>query len=102
MSQLKSLHYNFISDYSFLHNFHSLDWNNLQESKQKESLVLFDTHVTVFFVYFSPSVLDRLNALLEPGGVLTIDERGAIDGSIPSIKPHPNFRWDDVCYTCSP
>ena len=41
---------------------------------------------------FSPSVLDRLNALLEPGGVLTIDERGVIDGQIPSIKPHPNFR----------
>ena len=43
---------------------------------------------------FSPSVLDRLNALLEPGGVLTIDERGVIDGEIPSIKPHPNFRYN--------
>lgn len=43
---------------------------------------------------FSPSVLDRLNALLEPGGVLTIDERGAIDGQIPFIKPHPNFRFN--------
>ncbi|PFX16223.1 Midasin [Stylophora pistillata] len=42
--------------------------------------------------FCSPSVLDRLNALLEPGGVLTIDERGVIDGQIPSIKPHPNFR----------
>ncbi|XP_074625737.1 midasin-like [Acropora palmata] len=42
--------------------------------------------------FCSPSVLDRLNALLEPGGVLTIDERGVIDGEIPSIKPHPNFR----------
>jgi len=42
--------------------------------------------------FCSPSVLDRLNALLEPGGILTIDERGVIDGQIPSIKPHPNFR----------
>lgn len=48
---------------------------------------------TLCFIYFSPSVLDRLNALLEPGGILTIDERGAIDGQIPSIKPHPNFRF---------
>lgn len=40
----------------------------------------------------SPSVLDRLNALLEPGGSLTINERGVIDGTTPSITPHPNFR----------
>lgn len=40
----------------------------------------------------SPSVLDRLNALLEPGGVLTVSERGMIDGSTPTITPHPNFR----------
>ncbi|XP_010082937.1 PREDICTED: midasin, partial [Pterocles gutturalis] len=39
-----------------------------------------------------PSVLDRLNALLEPGGVLTMSERGVIDGTIPTIAPHPNFR----------
>lgn len=43
----------------------------------------------------SPSVLDRLNALLEPGGVLTVSERGMIDGSTPTITPHPNFRY--VC-----
>ncbi|XP_053314521.1 midasin [Spea bombifrons] len=42
--------------------------------------------------FCSPSVLDRLNALLEPGGVLTMSERGVIDGSTPTIKPHPNFR----------
>ena len=41
---------------------------------------------------FSASVLDRLNAVLEPDGVLSINERGAIDGEIPSIKPHPKFR----------
>lgn len=37
-------------------------------------------------------MLDRLNALLEPGGVLTMSERGVIDGTIPTIAPHPNFR----------
>ncbi|XP_064216909.1 midasin isoform X1 [Aotus nancymaae] len=42
--------------------------------------------------FCNPSVLDRLNALLEPGGVLTISERGMIDGSTPTITPNPNFR----------
>ncbi|KAK8720293.1 hypothetical protein OTU49_013436 [Cherax quadricarinatus] len=40
----------------------------------------------------SASVLDRLNALLEPDGVLTMSERGAVDGAVPTIVPHPNFR----------
>lgn len=38
------------------------------------------------------SVLDRLNAMLEPGGVLTLSERGVIDGSIPNVIPHKDFR----------
>ncbi|KAM9782721.1 LOW QUALITY PROTEIN: midasin [Neosynchiropus ocellatus] len=42
--------------------------------------------------FCSASVLDRLNALLEPGGSLTINERGVIDGQTPKICPHPNFR----------
>ncbi|CAK6975580.1 Hypothetical predicted protein [Scomber scombrus] len=42
--------------------------------------------------FCSASVLDRLNALLEPGGCLTINERGVIDGKTPKITPHPNFR----------
>ncbi|XP_057208356.1 midasin isoform X2 [Triplophysa rosa] len=42
--------------------------------------------------FCSPSVLDRLNALLEPDGSLTINERGIIDGATPTITPHPNFR----------
>uniref|UniRef100_A0A8B9G7C9 Midasin n=1 Tax=Amazona collaria TaxID=241587 RepID=A0A8B9G7C9_9PSIT len=42
--------------------------------------------------FCNPSVLDRLNALLEPAGVLTMSERGVIDGTIPTIAPHPNFR----------
>uniref|UniRef100_A0A670YR31 Midasin n=1 Tax=Pseudonaja textilis TaxID=8673 RepID=A0A670YR31_PSETE len=42
--------------------------------------------------FCSPSVLDRLNALLEPRGVLTLSERGVIDGVTPSVVPHPNFR----------
>uniref|UniRef100_A0A3B3CZB6 Midasin n=1 Tax=Oryzias melastigma TaxID=30732 RepID=A0A3B3CZB6_ORYME len=42
-------------------------------------------------VNFCASVLDRLNALLEPNGSLTVSERGVIDGKTPKISPHPNF-----------
>ena len=41
---------------------------------------------------YSASVMDRLNALLEPQGELVLSERGVINGEIPSIKPHKNFR----------
>jgi len=38
-------------------------------------------------------VLDRLNAVVEPGGVLAVGERGAlIDGSVRTIQPHKDFR----------
>ena len=40
----------------------------------------------------SSSVLDRLNGLLEPGGHLALSERGVIDGNIPVVQPHPQFR----------
>ena len=40
----------------------------------------------------NPSVLDRLNSLLEPNGSLIINERRSLDGSAPVIKPHPSFR----------
>ena len=40
----------------------------------------------------SPSVLDRLNSLCEAGGMLTLSERGYVNGNIQTIKPHPNFR----------
>lgn len=43
-------------------------------------------------ILFSPSVLDRLNPLLEPNGVLSIDERGIVEDRVPTITPHPNFR----------
>ncbi|KAF0299690.1 Midasin [Amphibalanus amphitrite] len=44
-------------------------------------------------VNFCPaSVLDRLNALLEPGGVLEVSERGVVDGAVPTVRPHPSFR----------
>ncbi|XP_078798874.1 midasin isoform X2 [Oryzias latipes] len=42
--------------------------------------------------FCSASVLDRLNALLEPNGSLTVSERGVIDGKTPKISPHPDFR----------
>lgn len=41
----------------------------------------------------SAAVLDRLNALLEPNGVLTVGERGVDDkGQMVEIKPHQDFR----------
>ncbi|KAJ3057055.1 AAA ATPase midasin [Rhizophlyctis rosea] len=38
------------------------------------------------------SVLDRLNSLFEPGGVLINNERGLVNGEVKIIRPHPNFR----------
>lgn len=40
----------------------------------------------------TPSVLDRLNSLCETNGTLTLTERGYVDGDVPVIRPHPNFR----------
>ena len=40
----------------------------------------------------SPSVLDRLNSLLEPNGCLSINENRSPDGSARTIRPHPSFR----------
>ncbi|KAG1748578.1 midasin [Suillus lakei] len=40
----------------------------------------------------NPSVLDRLNSLCEPGGVLILSERGYVNGAVQTLKPHPNFR----------
>ncbi|SYW78136.1 related to MDN1 - Huge dynein-related AAA-type ATPase (midasin) [Ustilago bromivora] len=40
----------------------------------------------------SASVLDRLNSLFERDGSLVISERGVVDGQVPVVRPHPNFR----------
>jgi midasin len=40
----------------------------------------------------SASVLDRLNSLLEPNGVLSVNEHPLPNGETRIIKPHPNFR----------
>lgn len=40
----------------------------------------------------SPSVLDRLNSLLEPNGTLIINEHSTSDGQARVIRPHPAFR----------
>ncbi|KAI9594948.1 P-loop containing nucleoside triphosphate hydrolase protein [Syncephalis fuscata] len=40
----------------------------------------------------NPSIIDRLNSLLEPNGTLLINERGLVNGSIKVVRPHPNFR----------
>ncbi|TPP58779.1 Midasin [Fasciola gigantica] len=49
--------------------------------------------LALLILHSSPSVLDRLNSLLEPGGELIINERGLdIDGQLVRLKPHPQFR----------
>ena len=40
----------------------------------------------------SPSVLDRLNSLLEPNGVLHVNEQRSADGFARIVRPHPDFR----------
>ncbi|KAK3722115.1 AAA ATPase midasin [Vermiconidia calcicola] len=47
----------------------------------------------------SPSVLDRLNSLLEQDGALIINEHSTEDGSARLLRPHPNFR---IFLTCDP
>lgn len=37
-------------------------------------------------------MLDRLNPLLEEGGVLLVNECGLVDGQPRIITPHPDFR----------
>lgn len=40
----------------------------------------------------NPSVLDRLNSVCEVDGVLTLNERGQVDGGAVVVTPHPSFR----------
>ena len=42
--------------------------------------------------YCPGSVLDRLNALLEKGGVLVVNEAGLQEGKPKIVHPHPDFR----------
>ena len=42
--------------------------------------------------YCNPSVLDRLNALLEPNGTMAVNECGLVEGELRVIAPHENFR----------
>ena len=40
----------------------------------------------------NPSILDRLNSLLEPNGFLNVNEHRAADGTTRVVEPHENFR----------
>ncbi|XP_058750373.1 midasin-like isoform X2 [Vicia villosa] len=40
----------------------------------------------------NPTVLDRINSLVEPNGSITVNERGIVDGNPLVIHPHQNFR----------
>ncbi|KAG8656474.1 hypothetical protein MANES_04G142500v8 [Manihot esculenta] len=40
----------------------------------------------------NPTVLDRINSLVEPSGSITVNECGIVDGNPLVLRPHPNFR----------
>ena len=65
------------------------EWNDgvLIRSLEAGNWVLIDN-----VNFCNPTVLDRLNSLLEPEGVLVVNERGLVDGEIRIVKPHPHFR----------
>ncbi|RNF03864.1 MDN1, midasin-like protein [Trypanosoma rangeli] len=42
--------------------------------------------------YCNASVLDRLNPLVEPNGMLSVNEQGLVEGRVRTVQPHPNFR----------
>src|SRR5690606_35003239 len=65
------------------------EWNDglLIRSMEEGQWVLIDN-----VNFCNPTVLDRLNSLLEPGGVLVVNERGLVNGEVKIVKPHPNFR----------
>lgn len=60
---------------------------SLTKAIQSGTWVLLDNANLV-----NPTVLDRLNGLLEPGGVLQLDEAGGGAGGGRVVVPHPGFR----------
>ena len=66
--------------------FEWIDGPLVQAMKNGEWLLIEDANLC------SPSVLDRLNSLFEPGGRLQLAERGPVDGEIQVIFPHADFR----------
>ncbi|XP_040935632.1 midasin isoform X2 [Gossypium hirsutum] len=40
----------------------------------------------------NPTVLDRINSLVEPDGTITVNECGFVDGKPVVLRPHSNFR----------
>lgn len=53
--------------------------------------------------YSSPSVLDRLNSLLEPDGELLMGERGLdSNGQLIRLKAHRDFRLILIDESCGP
>jgi midasin len=66
--------------------FEWIDGPLVQAMKKGEWLLIEDANLC------SPSVLDRLNSLFEPGGRLQLAERGPVNGEIQIIFPHKDFR----------
>jgi MoxR-like ATPase len=74
------------SDGKVIGNFEWLDGALIHALELGEWILLDNVNFT------NPTVLDRLNPLLETGGVLLVNECGLVDGKARIIKPHPNFR----------
>jgi midasin len=71
------------------HNGFRFVWNDgvLVDAIEKGSWLVLDNANLC-----NPSVLDRLNSLLEPDGLLTISEQHNGGNGTRVIKPHPNFK----------
>ncbi|EDN07367.1 conserved hypothetical protein [Histoplasma mississippiense (nom. inval.)] len=95
---LKGLHPSFTEFYnrsktllksSFVNQTIGFEWTEgiFVQSVQKGDWVVLDNANLC-----NPSVLDRLNSLMEPNGYLVINEQRTGDGTAKVVKPHPNFR----------
>ena len=58
----------------------------LQAIEKGEWVLLSDANLC------NPSVLDRLNSLMEENGTLAVGEKGCRNGQIPQVVPNSNFR----------
>jgi len=79
----------FLIKHSFIDNRACFEWVDgvlIRALEKGQWLVLDNANLC------SSSVLDRLNSLLEPNGVLVVNEYHRKDGSAKVIKPHKDFR----------
>lgn len=63
-----------------------------RDSVLLEAMIAGDWVVLDNANFCTASVLDRLNPLVEPNGVLSVNEQGLVRGETRVVTPHPNFR----------